>query len=130
LALAGAVETTVDAGLKTPEALPPAFWRSPRVPMFSPDGQWLAYVSDESGLDEVYVRLANGEGRQAISTGGDQAFGAVTVDMGATFTVGSSKVLFEGPYALDPGGYGTTPGNNDVHPDGERFLMTKPMEST
>ena len=44
---------------------------SERVPMFSPDGQWLAYVSDESGRDEVYVRPASGEGgRQVISTTG------------------------------------------------------------
>ncbi|MFI5279187.1 MAG: protein kinase [Gemmatimonadales bacterium] len=27
-----------------------------RAPMFSPDGRWLAYVSDESGRAEVYVR--------------------------------------------------------------------------
>jgi serine/threonine-protein kinase len=27
-----------------------------RLPMFSPDGRWLAYVSDESGRSEVYVR--------------------------------------------------------------------------
>ena len=120
---------------------------SERVPMFSPDGQWLAYVSNESGRDEVYVRLASGEGgRQVVSTGGgtepmwvpsgqelfyrqDQALVAVTVDMGAAFTVGSSQVLFEGPYSLDAGGGGNLQ-NYDVHPDGERFLMIKPMEST
>ncbi len=27
-----------------------------RAPTFSPDGRWLAYVSDESGRDEIYVR--------------------------------------------------------------------------
>lgn len=27
------------------------------LPMFSPDGRWLAYVSDHSGRSEVYVRL-------------------------------------------------------------------------
>jgi hypothetical protein len=26
------------------------------APSLSPDGRWLAYVSDESGADEVYVR--------------------------------------------------------------------------
>jgi dipeptidyl aminopeptidase/acylaminoacyl peptidase len=27
-----------------------------RLPMYSPDGRWLAYVSDESGRSEVYAR--------------------------------------------------------------------------
>jgi Tol biopolymer transport system component len=27
-----------------------------RVPMISPDGKWLAYLSDESGREEVYVQ--------------------------------------------------------------------------
>jgi serine/threonine-protein kinase len=26
------------------------------MPAFSPDGKWLAYTSNESGRDEVYVR--------------------------------------------------------------------------
>jgi Tol biopolymer transport system component len=32
------------------------------APAFSPDGRWLAYASDESGRDEVYVRPASGQG--------------------------------------------------------------------
>ncbi len=40
-------------------------------PMFSPDGRWLAYVSNESGTYEVYVRPFPGPGgRWQISTGG------------------------------------------------------------
>jgi len=31
-------------------------------PIFSPDGRWIAYVSDESGLSEVYVRPYPGPG--------------------------------------------------------------------
>lgn len=31
-------------------------------PALSPDGQWLAYVSDASGLDGVYVRRSDGSG--------------------------------------------------------------------
>lgn len=39
-------------------------------PRFSPDGRWLAYVSDESGRPEVYVQgYPQGE-RLAVSTGG------------------------------------------------------------
>ena len=33
-----------------------------RKPMFSPDGRWLAYDSDESGRQEVYVRPFPGPG--------------------------------------------------------------------
>jgi len=40
-------------------------------PVFSPDGRWLAYVSDETGTREVYVRPFPGPGsRSQISTGG------------------------------------------------------------
>jgi Tol biopolymer transport system component/predicted Ser/Thr protein kinase len=39
--------------------------------MFSPDGRWLAYTSDESGTSEVYVRPFPGPGgRSQISKGG------------------------------------------------------------
>jgi serine/threonine-protein kinase len=43
-------------------------------PAFSPDGHWIAYRSDESGINEVYVRglAASGSstGKWQISTGG------------------------------------------------------------
>ena len=40
-------------------------------PAFSPDGRWLAYVSNESGVQEVYVRPSPGPGgRWQVSTGG------------------------------------------------------------
>ena len=42
-----------------------------RQAMFSPDGRWVAYTSDESGHDEVYVRPFPGPGsRTAVSVGG------------------------------------------------------------
>jgi dipeptidyl aminopeptidase/acylaminoacyl peptidase len=38
---------------------------------FSPDGKWVAYQSDESGRDEIYVRPFPGPGGQwQVSTGG------------------------------------------------------------
>lgn len=41
------------------------------TPAFSPDGRWLAYTSDESGIFEVYVRPFPGPGgRWQVSTGG------------------------------------------------------------
>jgi serine/threonine-protein kinase len=40
-------------------------------PMFSPDGRWLAYQSDESGQAEVYVRPFPGPGEKLqVSAGG------------------------------------------------------------
>jgi Tol biopolymer transport system component len=39
-------------------------------PSFSPDGRWLAYVSDESGRAEVYVRRYLQGDRFTVSTGG------------------------------------------------------------
>jgi Tol biopolymer transport system component len=42
-----------------------------RSPVISADGQLLAYISDESGEDEVYVRQADGTGgREPVSNGG------------------------------------------------------------
>ena len=41
-----------------------------RRPMFSPDGRWLAYESNESGANEVYVQaFPDGHGKQRISSG-------------------------------------------------------------
>jgi serine/threonine-protein kinase len=54
---------------------PEVFLRTPAnevVPSFSPDGKWIAYRSNESGLDEIYVRpfpLGSG-GKWPVSSGG------------------------------------------------------------
>ncbi|MEO8661594.1 MAG: protein kinase [Bryobacteraceae bacterium] len=56
---------------------PETFLRAPMgeaFPQFSPDGRWLAYISDESGVAEVYVRRFSAGGatgsRWPVSTGG------------------------------------------------------------
>ena len=42
-----------------------------RFPVFSPDGKWMVYVSNESGTDQVYVAPFPGPGgKWQISTGG------------------------------------------------------------
>ncbi len=55
----------------------------------SPDGAWLAYVSDESGSDQVYVRPfpRTADGRWQISTGGGTA---------PRWSRSGREILFEG----------------------------------
>jgi serine/threonine-protein kinase len=111
------------------------------TPRFSPDGHWLAYTSNESGLVEVYVRPYPGPGgrllissdggtepvwshtgRELFYRHGDQMM-SVAIATAPVLTAGSSRMLFEGSYlATDTGGAGY-----DVAPDG-RFLMVEPVE--
>jgi len=111
----------------------------------SPDGRWAAYVSDESGRDEVYVKPHPGPGGKfPVSAGGgiQPVWGrngelfyrnaarmlAVPISTMPTLKIGQPKVLFEEDYELGPGGPRTN-SNYDVAPDGQRFLMVAP-EST
>jgi len=108
------------------------------APAFSPDGRWLAYVSDESGRYEVYVRPFPGPGEKyPVSTGGglepawsrnsrelffrngDQML-AVQVGTGASFSASRPKVLFTGRFARARTADRI---NYDVSPDGEHFVM-------
>jgi serine/threonine-protein kinase len=106
----------------------------------SPNGRWLAYVSDESGRGEVYVTAFPGsEGRWLVSTegGGEPVWArngqalfyrsgdrmmAVAVTTDATFGASKPRLLFETKALPDTGP------SYDVTPDGE-FLMIEPGES-
>ena len=112
-------------------------------PVISPDGRWLAYTSDETGIPEVYVqRFPELEGRQPVSVGGGfgpdwsadgrELFflraptgGAPDAVMRVTFDleagdVGTPERLFDyANYYSSPGGRR----HHDVSPDGQRFLM-------
>ena len=114
-------------------------------PRLSPDGRWLAYVSDESGQDEVYVRpfpamdvkwqVSNGGGLEpAWTRDGRELFYrttrspslgttlmAVAISTTKGFQAEAPKRLFEGPYDMVPV-YGQ---EYDVSPDGKRFAMIK-----
>jgi serine/threonine protein kinase/Tol biopolymer transport system component len=101
---------------------------------FSPDGRWVAYVSNESGRDEVYVQPFPGsEGKWMISVDGGSyprwapngrevfflsgsKVMSVPVETQSTFKAGTPRGLFENR------GYSGL-GNYDVAPDGEHFLM-------
>ena len=68
LPMAGDVSGGWSPGTPTDFLSTPA---SERDPMFSPDGRWLAYTSNESGRNDVYVRPFPGPGGPwRVSTGG------------------------------------------------------------
>jgi Tol biopolymer transport system component len=112
------------------------------APTFSPDGHWLAYVSDESGRFEIYAQAYPGPGgKYQISTEGGtepvwnpngrelfyrsgNKMMAVDVTSQPSFSAGKPKMLFEGQYLPAP----VTYPDYDVSPDGQRFLMLKPSE--
>ena len=112
-------------------------------PVFSPDGRWLAYESDESGRVEVYVRPFPGPGSKwQISTdGGTEAVWArsgrelfyrngdkmmaAAVEIKPGFSAAKPRLLFEGHYETSI--YTFHP-NYDVTPDGQRFLMIRGTE--
>jgi eukaryotic-like serine/threonine-protein kinase len=107
---------------------------------FSPDGRWLAYVSNESGQFDVYVRPYPGpDRRMQVSTeggthprwnrNGKELFyrngnKMMVVDVSASpdLRLSRPRVLFEQRYAF---GSAQTVPNYDVSPDGERFVMVK-----
>src|SRR5262249_9863544 len=86
----------------------------------SPDGKWVAYVSNESGRDEVYVTSYPGPGgKSAISTGGNQpVWGrngelfyrnrtqmmAVPISTSPMLKIGEPKLLFDGYFEFGPQG--------------------------
>ena len=62
--------------LDTPAAKSAPFLRTPyfeRFAQFSPDGKWVAYASDDSGANEIYVRAFPGAQNQVrvSASGGD-----------------------------------------------------------
>ncbi len=122
--------------------------RTPRVflanqfdnhsPALSPDGHWVAYVSNESGRLEVYVRpfpgpggrwqvsLAGGtepvwagNGRELFYRNGTRMMVAA-IALHPTFTVGARRVLFEGNYLNDP-----VYRSYDVTRDGRSFVLVR-----
>ena len=107
-----------------------------RDTVFSPDGQWIAYMSGESGRPEVYVRpFPTGGGRWQISTAGGGgprwsrdgrelfylaaggSLMAVPVTAGASFEKGTPRELFR------VGVRRTNIPQYDAFPDGKTFVL-------
>jgi serine/threonine-protein kinase len=115
-------------------------------PAISPDGRWLAYTSNESGTNEVYVRPfpATGSGRWQVSNGGGQVpvwardgreiyfvdapgnLVAARVRPGPAFEVAELRPLFDalGTFTLD-----TFHQLYDVLPGGRGFVFLRERRS-
>jgi Tol biopolymer transport system component len=107
-------------------------------PALSPNGKWLAYVSDESGRWEVYIGpFLHGRGRWEVSAGGgnwprwrgdgkeifyrspeDKIMSAEIEEQGASLSIGKVQALFQAdpaPGTLGPG--------YDISPDAKKFVI-------
>ncbi len=110
---------------------------------FSPDGRWLAYVSDESGRAEVYVRafaaggsagserwpISNSggltpawspDGRELLYRAGDQI-------MRVGYTVSGDSFVAEKPRVWAANANVRATGGFDLAPDGKRVAMFVPL---
>jgi Tol biopolymer transport system component len=112
---------------------------------FSPDGKWVAYTSDESGANEVYVESypAGGakwkvsskggdwvrwkrDGREMFYIAGDRKLMSVAVQsISGSLEFGTPRALFTIPFVAPPAGV-SAPYSYDVMPDGQRFLVLVP----
>ena len=126
------------------------------APSFSPDGRWLAYQSNESGTNEVYVRafsppsasspgsavqggkwqISNAGGTQPrwsrsghdlIYKSGDQLMAASYTASGATFVAEKPRVWMATIGAAEDSlGIAVW----DLAPDGKRVVVAVPVESS
>jgi serine/threonine-protein kinase len=109
----------------------------------SPDGRWMAYQSDSTGRFEIYVVpfpnaatakflvSADGGTEPLWSRGGREIFYrnaegdmvSVRVETAPTFSAGATSVLFSATEYLT----NVNHRQYDVTPDGERFIMVRPV---
>ena len=118
---------------------------------FSPDGQWIAYTSTESGRNQVYVRPVAGAGRWQISDAGgsyprfnsngreifyrtDAGIMVASLDVeGTSLRTGKPRQVFAGRFLGGLTGIGiagNTFADYDVAPDGSRFVMFPASEES
>jgi serine/threonine-protein kinase len=128
-------------GKREPRALVANDFRNHR-PAISPDGQWIAYTSNETGREEIYVRpfAGVGAGRSQISSEGgispvwspdgrellyssppDDGMFQVAIEATTPFKAAIPKLLFRKPYYWGLAAMGRS---FDIGPDG-RLLMIK-----
>ena len=110
----------------------------------SPNGQWISYVSDESGTPEVYVQRFPSLGdKRIVSIGGgvepmwrkdgkelfylspEYSIVSVSFAPGASPVIGRPKPLFRAPVNTS-----TSRNHYAVTPDGQRFLINVEDQSS
>jgi Tol biopolymer transport system component len=117
-----------------------------RHPAFSPDGNWLAYSSDESGKHEVYVRAFPDKGGkwQISNAGGVYPYwsrsghelffrGDDSRIMVATYAVKADSFIPDKPIAWSdkrPTNVVGMSSNYDPAPDGKRIAAVMPAETS
>ena len=129
-------------GPRTPRALVATSARE-FGPEFSPDGRWIAYVSDESGAYEIYVVPYPGPGgKRQITNGGGVSpawrrdgrelfyqtpAGLMVMEVSSDPQIqfAPPRLLFGGTFSVDSREDG--PRGYDVAPDGTRFLVVQPV---
>jgi len=134
------------------EPVPEPFVQAPfmeRGAVFSPDGRWVAYVSDRSGQNDVYARPYPGPGAEiTVSVGGgsepawhprgtelyyrtETDLMAVSVDPAASnLSVGAPRRVMADTYRRDTGGGSGGMANYAITPDGEAFIMVEDAGAT
>jgi Tol biopolymer transport system component len=110
-------------------------------PQFSPDGKWIAFYSNDTGRQEIYVAPFPGPGRKVRVSSDGGVIPRWSRDRKELFYVGldgrlmAAAVRFEDG-AIDVGTatplFGMLPITSgypyDVSPDGERFLTVVPAD--
>ena len=111
-------------------------------PHASPDGRWIAYITNETGRLEIAIRPASGsfeqwqvstaggsqprwrgDGRELYYVSPDGFLMAVAIETQPVFRPASPRKLFRLPERPER----DTPVFEDVTPDGKRFLLNVPV---
>jgi Tol biopolymer transport system component len=113
---------------------------------FSPHGKWIAYVSNYTGREEVYIKSfpASGAPKPVSVNGGNEPVWSrdgtelfyrenkkmmvVSIQYDSTISFKTPEVLFEGSALKNYLGQGIS--NYEISPDGKRFIMVRRLSQS